>query len=96
MHWVSFVALAISTVYSSCSIDGDSREFSLCHIRAKVESLRSMIEMQAIAVDLVENFQFSIPKEKPEIIRVPAGIMIPMVKEKMHEGTQMPLHVTAL
>lgn len=55
-----------------------------------------MIEMQAITVDLVENFQFSIPKEKPEIIRVPSGIMGPMVKGKMHEGMQMPLHVTAL
>ncbi|EKM52320.1 uncharacterized protein PHACADRAFT_260638 [Phanerochaete carnosa HHB-10118-sp] len=56
----------------------------------------SMIEMQAITADLVENFQFSIPKEKPEIIRVPAGIMAPMVKGKMREGIQMPLHVTAL
>ena len=50
----------------------------------------------AIAADLVENFQFTIPKDKPEIIRVPAGIMGPMVKGKMREGMQMPLHVTAL
>ncbi|GJE88905.1 cytochrome P450 [Phanerochaete sordida] len=56
----------------------------------------SLIEMQAIAADLVENFQFSIPKEKPDIMRVPAGIMGPMVKGKMFEGMQMPLHVVAL
>nr|BAL05189.1 cytochrome P450 [Phanerodontia chrysosporium] len=56
----------------------------------------SLIEMQAIVADLVENFKFSIPPEKPEIIRVPAGIMGPMVKGKMHEGLQMPLHVTPL
>ena len=56
----------------------------------------SLMEMQAIITDLVENFQFSIPKEKPDIMRVPAGIMGPMVKGKMFEGMQMPLHVVAL
>ena len=60
------------------------------------DDFSSVIEMQAIAADLVENFQFGIPEDKPEIIRVPAGLMGPMVKGKMREGLQMPLHVTAL
>ncbi|EKM51869.1 uncharacterized protein PHACADRAFT_262258 [Phanerochaete carnosa HHB-10118-sp] len=54
----------------------------------------SVIETQAIVADLIENFQFSIPEDKPEIVRVPATIMSPMVKGMMHEGSQMPLHVT--
>ena len=47
----------------------------------------SVIEMQAIVADLIENFQFSIPEDKPGIVRVPATIMAPMVKGKVHEGT---------
>ena len=43
--------------------------------------------------DLVEHFKFSLP-EKVEIQRMPAGIMMPLVKEKMHEGVQMPICVT--
>ncbi|KIP03775.1 hypothetical protein PHLGIDRAFT_129943 [Phlebiopsis gigantea 11061_1 CR5-6] len=56
----------------------------------------SIIELQAIIVELVENFKYNIPEEKPEIARIPAGIMGPVVKGKMYEGIQMPLHVTAL
>lgn len=52
--------------------------------------------MQALVTDLLENFQFSLPKNMPEIIRVPAGVMAPMIKSKQHEGTKMPLQVTAL
>ena len=52
--------------------------------------------MQAIVADLIENFKFALPENRPEIIRVPLDIMGPMVKEKMEEGVQMPLHVTAL
>ena len=62
----------------------------------RLTSKRSMNEMQAIAVELIENFKFSIPEDKPDIIRIPAGIMGPMVKNKMQEGIQMPLHVIAI
>lgn len=58
--------------------------------------LRRMIEMQAIAVDLLENFRFAVPADAPEIIRLPTGLMAPIVKSSMKEGLQMPLHVTAL
>ena len=47
-------------------------------------------------VELVEKFKFALPEDEPEIIRVPTSIMSPMVKGRMGEGVQMPLHVTAL
>lgn len=52
-----------------------------------------MIEMQAIVADLIEHFRFSIPDDKPEIVRAPSMLMAPMIKGKEHEGSQMPLHV---
>ena len=52
-----------------------------------------IVETLAIIVELIENFKFSLPLEKAEIIRLPAGIMTPMIKGKEHEGVQMPLHV---
>lgn len=55
-----------------------------------------LIEMQAIVVDLLENFRFAIPADKPKIIRAPIFVMSPMVKGRMQEGVQMPLHVTPL
>ncbi|THG97108.1 hypothetical protein EW026_g4830 [Hermanssonia centrifuga] len=56
----------------------------------------SVIEMQAIMFDLVENFKFALAEDKPDILRVPMGIMGPMVEGKMHEGVQLPLRVTPL
>nr|BAL05188.1 cytochrome P450 [Phanerodontia chrysosporium] len=53
----------------------------------------SVLEMQAIIVELVENFRFFLPDDKPEIIRAPTMTMGPMVKGKLHEGFQMPLRV---
>ena len=50
--------------------------------------------MQAIAADLIEHFRFSIPSEKPDIMRLPSGVMSPMVRGKECEGALMPLHVT--
>lgn len=47
-------------------------------------------------VELLDNFEFAIPDDKPEIQRVPAGQMISMVRNKMHLGTQMPLKISVL
>ena len=55
-----------------------------------------LIEMQAIVTDLVENFKFALPEDKPEILRAPLGIMGPMIKGKLNEGMRLPLHVTVL
>ncbi|KAL6303953.1 cytochrome P450 [Sparassis latifolia] len=56
----------------------------------------SILEMQTILVELLENFKFSIPSYKPDIQRIPSGLMAPMVRDKMHLGTQMPLRVVVL
>ncbi|GJE88903.1 cytochrome P450 [Phanerochaete sordida] len=67
--------------------------FAAAGVRSCIGWRFSVIEMQAIVVDLVENFRFAIPDDKPEIIRAPTMTMGPMVKGKMQEGFQMPLHV---
>jgi len=55
----------------------------------------SILEMQAVLVELVENFEFRFP-EGVEIIRLNAGLMASMVDGKMHEGAQMPLEVSVV
>ena len=50
--------------------------------------------MQAILVELIEQFEFAIPEDKPEILRFPAGLVAPLVKDDMKAGPQMPLRVT--
>ncbi|KAI0338646.1 cytochrome P450 [Trametopsis cervina] len=56
----------------------------------------SLIEMQAIIVELIENFEFSLPKEDMEILRMPVGVMAPMIKGRQQEGVLMPLNVRPL
>ncbi|KAF7422500.1 hypothetical protein PC9H_010656 [Pleurotus ostreatus] len=53
----------------------------------------TLIELQAFTVEVVENFKIVFPKDI-EIMRMALGLMVPMVKGKMHEGTQMPLHLS--
>ncbi|KAJ3539651.1 hypothetical protein NM688_g6334 [Phlebia brevispora] len=53
----------------------------------------SVIEMQAILFDLIEHFRFELPDEKMEILRLPSGVMGPLIKDKPHEGIAMPLKV---
>lgn len=58
----------------------------------------SLIEMQAIIVALIENFEFSLPpkEQRVEIVRKPIGLMSPMVKDRYDEGVLMPLAVKAI
>ncbi|KZT63987.1 cytochrome P450 [Daedalea quercina L-15889] len=56
----------------------------------------TVIELQAICVELLENFEFAIPDDKPDIQRVPGGLMIPMIRGKPQLGSQMPLKVTPI
>jgi hypothetical protein len=51
--------------------------------------------MQAVLVELVENFEYRFP-EGVEVIRLNGGPMAPMVEGKMHEGLQMPLEVSVI
>jgi hypothetical protein len=50
--------------------------------------------MQAVLVGIIERFEFAPPPEGVEILRVPAGSMIPVIKGREREGTQLPLHIT--
>ena len=50
--------------------------------------------MQVILVELLEHFEFAIPEDKPEIVRFPAGLVIPLVKDDMAAGPQMPLCIS--
>ncbi|KAH9854395.1 PAH-inducible cytochrome P450 monooxygenase PC-PAH 1 [Lenzites betulinus] len=54
----------------------------------------SIIEMQAILVELIEQFEFTIPESKPTIISFPAGLVAPLVAEDMKAGPQMPLTIS--
>ncbi|KAG2058507.1 cytochrome P450 [Suillus hirtellus] len=55
----------------------------------------AVLEMQAVLVELVENFEYRFP-EGVEMVRLNAGLMVPMVEGKMHEGVQMPLEVSVI
>lgn len=59
--------------------------------------LRRLIEMQALASEILENFEFSLPKDEVyDIQRVPAGLMIPLVRGKWNLGSVVPLCVAAV
>ncbi|KAF8515698.1 cytochrome P450 [Hysterangium stoloniferum] len=57
----------------------------------------SMLEMQVILVELVENFSFKPDPGNSEVKRgMASSVMQPMVKGREHEGACMPLLVTAV
>ncbi|KAI0715284.1 cytochrome P450 [Earliella scabrosa] len=65
-------------------------------VRACIGWRFSLIEMQVLVSELVERFEFSLPKDDVyEIQRVPAGLMIPLVRGKWHLGSIIPLCVSA-
>ena len=54
-----------------------------------------LIEMQAFLGELVEAFQFDLPREKIEIQKAVAGVgMIPIVRGKPELGATLPLRVS--
>ncbi|KAG0695495.1 cytochrome P450 [Suillus ampliporus] len=64
-------------------------------LRACIGWRFAVLEMQAVLVELIENFEYRFP-EGVEVIRLNAGLMAPMVEGKMDEGLQMPLEVTVI
>ncbi|KAF8842051.1 cytochrome P450 [Paxillus ammoniavirescens] len=54
----------------------------------------ALLEMQAVLTELIETFSFELPPEGVEYIRVNAGVMLPMIKDKMEEGVQMRLKIS--
>jgi hypothetical protein len=55
---------------------------------------QSILEMQAVLTELVETFSFELPPAGMEYLRVNAGVMLPMIKDKMEEGVQMRLKIS--
>jgi hypothetical protein len=56
-------------------------------------SFNSILQIHTLLIELIQNFQFDRPSGV-EIQRVPAGMMVSMVRGKIHEGSQMPLSVS--
>ena len=67
-----------------------------CYRRPDTSYLvRSVIEMQALLGELLEAFQFHLPKEKMEIQKAPAGVgMVPIVRGKPELGAALPLRIS--
>ncbi|KAK0222859.1 cytochrome P450 [Armillaria nabsnona] len=53
----------------------------------------AVMELQVILFELLESFKFTFPKEGIDIKRQHAGLMIPMVRDEMSKGTQMPMRL---
>ncbi|EIW63773.1 cytochrome P450, partial [Trametes versicolor FP-101664 SS1] len=53
----------------------------------------AIIVMQAMLVELVENFRFTLLDDQPEIVHLPAGFRVPIVEGERERGAQMPLYV---
>ncbi|EMD32080.1 hypothetical protein CERSUDRAFT_77670 [Gelatoporia subvermispora B] len=57
----------------------------------------AVLETLSFLVELLEHFEFSIPPEKPDIVRIATGgIMSPFIRDAMHLGPMMPLQVAPL
>lgn len=65
------------------------------HIPNMVFVLYRLIEMQAFLAELVEAFQFDLPKENIEIQKAVAGaIMVPIIRGKPELGATLPLRIS--
>jgi hypothetical protein len=83
------------------SIDGALRGSILTLIsvwHTTYRSCVSVLEMQALLVALVENFEVSPPPSdlNVQIIRGTTSTVVPLVKGQEDRGAQMPLRVTAI
>ncbi|KAK0210062.1 cytochrome P450 [Desarmillaria ectypa] len=55
----------------------------------------AVMELESVVTELLNNFEFSIPKGAPELLQCPArNSSIPIVPGKAKEGPQVPLLVT--
>ncbi|OCH87517.1 cytochrome P450 [Obba rivulosa] len=54
----------------------------------------SVMESQVIIAEILENFEFSLPSDPPEIVRLPSGVVAPGVRGKIEKGIQMPLQIS--
>ncbi|KAF8910713.1 cytochrome P450 [Mucidula mucida] len=57
----------------------------------------AIMEIQALSVELLSAFEFSIPKDAPAIVHGPGSqALFPLLEDRPEEGAQMPLHVSVL
>ncbi|KAK0473874.1 cytochrome P450 [Armillaria novae-zelandiae] len=57
----------------------------------------AVMELQSVVTELLNNFEFSMPKGAPKLQHGPAGVTLsPIVPGKGEEGPQIPLLVTTL
>ena len=58
--------------------------------------LRSVIELHAFLVLLIQQFDFSPPDNGQDVRTVQTGLLIPIAAGEEHKGPQLPVKVTAL
>lgn len=56
----------------------------------------SVQEVQSLLVEMIENFEFSIPPGGLNVKPVPVGVVVPLLKDEMEKGAQMPLRLKPL
>jgi len=56
----------------------------------------TVLETQAFLIDLLSNFEFSIPEGAKDIRRDRSGVMTPMIVGEEDRGAQLPLKVSLL
>ncbi|KAG7444714.1 cytochrome P450 [Guyanagaster necrorhizus] len=62
-------------------------------VRACIGWRFAVMELQVILFELLESFEFALPNASIDIKRQHAGLMIPMVRDEMSKGTQMPMRL---
>ncbi|TFK56441.1 cytochrome P450 [Heliocybe sulcata] len=56
-------------------------------------SCLGVIEMQVFVVEIVRNFQLSLPSDGKKVLRATSGVMAPVVAGEVEKGKQLPLMV---
>ncbi|KAF8510878.1 hypothetical protein BU17DRAFT_69864 [Hysterangium stoloniferum] len=56
----------------------------------------SVIEMQAVLIELLDNFEFSPPPGDVKILRAAGGIVSPMVEGSTDKHSKLPVTVTSI
>jgi hypothetical protein len=55
---------------------------------------QSVLELQALLVELISNFEFSMNKQSGKVRRLHCAVMVPVVSGEEVKGAQMPLMVS--
>ncbi|KAH9928018.1 cytochrome P450 [Epithele typhae] len=63
-------------------------------LRACIGWRFALYQLQAVAAELLDQFEFALPEDKPQIKRAPAGTMIPVIDTKEGKKSMMPLRVS--